>query len=107
MSLIVPIASIPNQSFSFQPEEVRYDIRLADTGSMMILDLSINEVVVLSGSRITGGAPLIPYQYLENGGGNFLFLTELGDIPYWDQFGITQSLMYVTVSELEAIRAGS
>lgn len=106
MSQVVPLESLPNQSLSIQLEENRYDLRFRDLGGMMSVDISINDEVILQGSRVTGAAPLIPYKYLEQGGGNFLFVTELGDIPYWDQFGVTQSLLYVTKAELEAVRGG-
>lgn len=104
MSQVVPLEATPNQSLSIQLEGVRYDMRFRDIGGMMSVDVSINDEEVLVGDRVAGGSPLIPYKYLESGGGNFVFITELGDIPYWDQFGVTQSLLYVTVEELEAVR---
>ena len=104
MSSIIPIEAIPNQSLSIQLGDIRYDLRLNDIGGMMSSDISINDETVLEGQRVVGGLPLIPYRYLENGGGNFVFLTELGDIVFWDQFGITQSLLYYSPDELEVIR---
>jgi hypothetical protein len=105
MSVIVPLEVISNQAVSFQVGDVRYDMRFRNTGSIMSLDLSINDEVILSGSRVVGGFPLIPYKYLEGAGGNFIFSTELGDLVWWEQFGITQSLFYFTPEELEEIRA--
>lgn len=105
MSTIIPLESISNQSLSIQLNDFRYDIRLRDINEMMAVDISIDDQVILKGHRVVGGLPLIPYRYLESGGGNFVFLTELGDIVYWDKFGITQSLLYYTPDELEIIRA--
>ncbi len=105
MSQIVPLKNISNQSLSIQLDEIRYGFRFKDIGNMMSVDISINDIVILEGQRIVGGFPLIPYKYLEGDGGNFMFLTELGDIVYWDQFGITQSLMYFSTEELGDIRA--
>lgn len=104
MTQIVPIENIPNQSASIQLDEVRYEFRFRDIGNMMSVDISIDDVVILEGQRVVGGFPLIPYKYLEGNGGNFIFLTELGDIVYWDQFGITQSLLYFSAEELVVIR---
>ncbi len=42
-------------------------------------------------------------QYLE--AGNFLFLTANYQLPYYTQFGTTQSLFYFTAEELDALRA--
>ncbi len=105
MSQIVPLKNISNQSLSIQLDEIRYGFRFKDIGNMMSVDISINDIVISKGQRVVGGFPLIPYKYLEGDGGNFMFLTELGDIVYWDQFEITQSLMYFSAAELEDIRA--
>lgn len=104
MSQVVPITATPNQSLSIQVDDVRYSIRLRDIGSMMALDLSIDDVVILQGLRVVANSPLIPYEYLEGDGGNFLFITELGDLPHWDQFESTQTLLYVTATEIESAR---
>lgn len=105
MSQNIPLEVIPNQSLSIQLDEVRYGIRLRDIGGMMSADISIDDQLIIEGLRVVGGFPLIPYKYLEGDGGNFIFLTELGDLVYWDQFGITQSLLYFSAEELEVIRA--
>ena len=105
MSLNIPLEAIPNQSLSVQLDEIRYEIRLHDIGGMMSADISIDDELILEGHRVVGGFPLIPYKHLENEGGNFIFLTELGDLVYWNQFGITQSLLYFSVEEIEVIRA--
>ena len=105
MSVNVPIESIPNQSLSIQLDEVRYGIRFKDIGGMMSADISIDDQLIIEGLRVVGGFPLIPYKYLESDGGNFIFITELGDLVYWNQFGITQSLLYFSAEELEIIRA--
>lgn len=105
MSSVVPLSAVPNQKISITLNGSRYEIRFRECNGVMALDLTINDELVLSGDRVVSGAPLIPYKYLEKSSGNFLFLTELGDYPYWDQFGITQRLIYFTAEELEEIRA--
>ena len=104
MSQVVPLEAVPNQSLSIQLEENRYVLRFREIGGMMAVDISINEEIILQGERVVAGSGLIPYRYLEEGGGNFIFITELGDIPYYDQFGVTQTLLYVTIEELGEIR---
>lgn len=104
MSQIVPLEAVPNQSLSIQLDDVRYVIRLRDINGLMAVDLSINEEVVVSGERVVAGSPLVPYPYLEGDGGNFFFITELDDVPYWESFGVNQALIYATASEVEALR---
>jgi len=104
----VPITNIPNQSLSFNADNNQYDIRIHATGDngeigseVMTFDISINSVVVVTGIRAVAGFPIIPSLYLENG--NFVVLTENDDYPDWNQFGITQQLIYMSAAELAAI----
>ena len=101
---IVPIDDTPNQEFSIVLDNVRYDMRLRALTDVMCVDLTIDDVVTLTGVRVVDGTGIIPYKYLEMGGGNFFFLTELGDIPYWTEFGTTQDLVFINEEELAEIR---
>ena len=104
MSQIIPLDAVPNQSLSVQLGDLRYDMRLIDLGEMTALDLTINDETVLQGERIVAGTPLIPYPYLEGEGGNFIFLTENNEFPYWQKFGVTQSLIYFDATEMAEFR---
>jgi hypothetical protein len=106
----IPILNIPNQSLSINLDSNQYDIVIHATqdnpdGStgIMAVDLSINNNIIISGVRAVSGFPLIPYEYLVNGNGNFTFITINDDYPDWRQFGITQYLIYASNSELESI----
>ena len=108
--VIIPLQAVPNQSFSIRLAGNFYDINIwsiiSDVNSLnviAVLDLTINNVLTLSGFRAVAGFPIIPYQYLLNG--NFLFLTMNDDYPDYTQFGITQSLIFASQEELEAISA--
>lgn len=94
----VPLRDVPSQEFNFQADETRIIVRLFDTGRCMAVDLTINGEVVLLGQRIVAGTPFIPYVYMERG--NLILLTEGGQEPDWQQFGITQSLLYLTADEV-------
>jgi hypothetical protein len=101
----IALAQVPNQSFSVQLDGDIYDIRLTACTGIMAVDISRNNEVLLTGSRVVAGFPLIPYTFIENG--NFIITTMDGDIPYYTQFGVTQFLVYASAAELEAIRASS
>jgi len=64
-----------------------------------------NNITLLSNIRLVAGMPMIPYEYLE--AGNFVLTTLDDDLPDWNQFGISQSLIYVSEAELGEIRAGT
>lgn len=69
----------------------------------MSIDVIRDNVPILLGSRMLPNAPLIPYRYLESG--NFVMLCDGEEYPTYTSFSDTQSLVYVTVAELEALRA--
>lgn len=103
MSIEITLQAIPNQELTIQLDDVRYALLLQEAGGIMAASLSIDEVVVLQGIRVVAGGPLFPYKYMEGDGGNFIFVTESEEIPFYTEFGITQSLIYLTVAEIEAL----
>ncbi len=105
MSEVVPIDAIPNQSLSIVLDNDRYDIVLKSTQTSTIAYISSNEELLIEGVRCVGGTPLIPYEYLRAGAGNFIFSTPREQIPYYPNFGTDQFLFYFSASELEASSA--
>lgn len=99
----VGIAAVPNQSLSIQLDERFYDIQLRDVGGGMAATIARDGVTLVSGARVVAGTPLLPYRYQESG--NFLITTDAEALPYYDQFGVTQFLVYLTAAELAAYRA--
>lgn len=99
----IPLAAVPNQSLTVQIGDVRYDVSLRESNGVMSASITRDGTPVVSNVRAVGGTPLLPYQYQE--AGNFLIVTDAEELPYYDQFGITQFLVYVTPDELAAYRA--
>jgi len=103
MSQVIALQAIPNQSLTVNLDGNRYELRINDIGGGVAATISRNETVILSGVRVVAGTPMIPYRYVESG--NFIIATENNDIPEHEKFGISQTLLYFSQSELEAIRA--
>lgn len=100
--VVIPLAAIPNQSFSVRLDLAQYDIRIHDCGNgVTTMDLTINEVVTITGTRIVPNYPIIPSEYLENG--NFVLETQNDEYPDYTLFGVTQYLVFASQAELEAI----
>lgn len=95
----IPLEAIPNQSLSLTLDENRWDITVKWCGSVMAIDLALNDVQMLQGHRLVAGVDVIPYQHLSSAG-NFFFITENGDLPYWEEFGDTQQMVYLSPAEL-------
>lgn len=105
MSLIIPLQPIPNQSLSVVLDGSSYDIRLNALTDTMAVTIARDNVTLLSGLRVVSQVPLIPYLYLEQG--NFIFTVDDSDIPFYTDFGVTQTLLYFSSEELRVIRGGS
>lgn len=95
----IDVSAVPNQSLSFSEGGNLWDIRLVTAGHVMAADIHLNGEVVVLGQRVVADAPIIPYAYL-SGQGNFVFLTQNGELPWWDQFGVDQELVFIEASLL-------
>lgn len=100
MSLQISLANIPNQQLSFEYGGDRYTLRLSACFGCMSCDVYINDALIVAGVRVVAGAPIIPAVYQFYGKGNFAILTDDDEIPYYDQFGTTQFLIFITPEEI-------
>lgn len=111
----IPLSNIPNQALSIRLDNSFYEISLTAVGATELTAPFYNKdattiavtivrdgVTIVSGQRAVAWFPLIPYHYLENG--NFMFVSNSDDLPDYNQFGITQSLVYASPDELTALR---
>lgn len=103
--LRLPLEVSPNQEFSVQLDGISYVIKLKTFDGTAVASIAVNGVLVVSGMRFWPNQPLIPYRYLESSGGNFFFSTEGQQLPFYEQFDITQFLYYVSPTELADARA--
>jgi len=99
----IPIEALPNQSFSIRLDDSFYQITIKETAGVMVMDIVRDSVTVIIGTRLTAGAPVIPYQYMEQG--NFVFSNIGDEVIYYDKFGISQLLFYLSPSDLLEARA--
>ena len=97
----IPLTQDPNQDLTVRLDNTRYGLRLKSTNGVMVVDVSIDGVTVLTGSRVLAGEPLIPYEYIATG--NFILLTVNDELPDYTQFGVTQSLVYMSPEEIAAL----
>jgi len=107
----ITLSNLPSQSFSILLDTHQYDFLVryinangAPGVGVMAISIARDNIPVVTGGRAVPLFPLIPYKYLEAGEGNFVFVTLRGEYPNYTQFGITQSLLYLSQDELEAIR---
>ena len=102
MSEQIQLSTIPNQSFDVVLEGANYTIRLVACFDCMAVDIRRNGVDIVIGQRLVAGSLIVPSAYQYAGFGNFILLTNDDEIPYYDQFGISQFLIYYTAADIEA-----
>lgn len=102
MSEILELRRIKSQQVSIRLGDRLYDFRVYSVPGGMAFDMIRDEVLMLSGFRIVPGTPLIPYGYLESG--NFMLIVPDTELPDYNQFGLTQNLIFFSDAELVAIR---
>lgn len=102
----IPLQAVPNQSLSFTADDNRWQVTIKKAITSMIMDITINDVVIMSGTRIPGDDFIIPYPYLGTRQGNLMLTTQQDLLPAFEQFGTTQQLFYWSPDEMEALANG-
>ena len=101
----IALQTLPKQQFTVVLDGLLWDVTLKVAAGVMCADVSRAGVVLVQGGRCVAGQLLFPSD-LEAGYGNFMFLTDAGDLPGWEQFD-TQTLVYASAAELAGGRDGS
>jgi hypothetical protein len=99
----IPLKRLPNQEFSIQLDGGLFYLVLKTTGDTTSISVSLDGVQLLWNARAVANQYIISSAYQE--AGNFMFVTSNFELPHYEKFGITQSLIYVTEAELGVIRA--
>lgn len=99
----IGIAALASQAISIQLDASFYEIQLRESNGVMAATITRDGVTLVTNSRVTAGTPLLPYRYQE--AGNFIVTVDDDALPYWDQFGVTQFLVYLSADELAAYRS--
>lgn len=96
----IPIQQTANQSLTVTLDGNRWSLTIKAANEMMCVDIDLNDTPILRGQRVVAGMPVIPYRRLATNQGNFMFVTERDESPWWERFTVDQSLHYVTAEDL-------
>lgn len=103
----IPLDSVPNQNVSFNVDGAYWQLHVYAAIEHMCVDVYRNGTLLIQGIRCFGGIPLVPYDYLMNGYGNFIFDSEV-DFVNFNNTGC--NLYYMNVTEfaeyINQIKAG-
>lgn len=98
----IALQAIPNQEFSIILDNNNWNFNIRAANSVVAVTLSLNNNIVIQNTRAVANERIIPSIYEE--AGNFLFLTQNFQLPIYTQFGITQTLVYISAAELAILR---
>lgn len=98
----LPLQAIPNQQFSITLDGLNYTITFKACGGIMAVTIVRQGIEILTNSLCPAGQLLLSYPYAESG--NFFIDTINDELPYYNAFGITQQLYYLSQIELVTAR---
>jgi hypothetical protein len=98
----IDIQPLPNQEFTIDLNGQRVDLAFRTAINTMVADVTVDDVVMLRGVRLVAGEPVIPYPYLSTWG-NLVVVTAADELPWWEQFGVSQALYYLTPDEMATV----
>ena len=96
---LVDLLAVPNQKFSATINGVLWEVTIKVARGTMLADVRRDGVDLVLGQRIVAEYPILPYRYLSHQG-NFAILTRDGQLPWWEEFGRSQSLIYLEPAEV-------
>lgn len=99
---VVPLVKSPNQAFTITIDNVRWGLTFKEARGVMCTDIERDGSFLVRGCRVISGVPIIPYRYLQTA--NFIFLTNADDAPNWTLFETSQTLVYLSASDLESVK---
>ncbi|ECC1479297.1 phage baseplate plug family protein [Salmonella enterica] len=99
--IVIPLNSEPNQSLTITLDSVEHSLTIKEAGGSMVMTIVRDGKTIISNTRLLSGTLIVPYTYLE--AGNFIFLTDDEEMPYYTKFD-RQVLLYVSAAELEQYR---
>lgn len=107
----IDLQPVQNQTFTTTLDGDFYDMDIFFAAGCMACNIVKNNKAICYGQRIVGGSFLIPFFAYEGTGGNFMLLTNQVDgqsqLPYYTQFGLTQTLIYMTAQEIATAVGGT
>ena len=98
----LPLQQTANQSFTTTLDGNLYEVSIRTCNGITTVSLTQNGLDIIDNAQAPSAGPIIPVQYLE--AGNFAFITANQQLPAYQQFGLSQSLLKFSASELAGFR---
>lgn len=99
----IALRDVPRQSFSIVLDDSLYSIAIKECSGIMAATIIRDGITLISNRRIPAGMFVIPFPYLESG--NFAFVTDNDELPYYTNFLTTNIFVYFSPEEVISIRS--
>lgn len=99
----INLQQLANQELSIALENSRYVIRVVETNTMMAITITQDDTVLIENQRLLPNDFILRRNLVDADSGNFMMLVQDDSIPAFQNFNITQFLVYITSDELEAL----
>ena len=99
----IPLQAIANQKLSIPLDGARFVLTIKEAAGAMVCSIERDGVLLIQNTRMVADQFVLPYEYLHTGFGNFFISTTGEEIPYYDQFGVTQFMVYATADEIASV----
>lgn len=96
----IPLQAIANQELSIPLDGARFVLTIKEASGGMVCTVTKDDVVLVQNTRLVADQSVLPYEYLHENAGNFFVSTQSEQLPWWEQFGITQFMVYATAEEI-------
>lgn len=95
----IPLEPIPNQSFSTTVEGITYKITLRTAQNATLASIESGGRTLITNALCVPGGNILPYPAYKKSG-NFRFMCQDNQYPYYENFGKTCFLAYIPEAEL-------
>lgn len=96
---LIELDQIPNQTFSVMLDNINYRVALRTIQGLTYISVWANGDILFYNQLCTPNAFVNPFKYVGMGG-KFYFKSTTGDYPNYKDFGINQTLYYLTKEEV-------
>lgn len=96
---LIDLDKIPNQTFNITLENTNYRVALRSIQGLTYMSVWADGEILFYNQLCVPNAFVNPFNYVSKKG-KFYFKSPTGDYPYYTDFGVTQSLYYLTKEEV-------
>ncbi len=94
--------NLPNQKFTFKTADKTLELELRTTSdNITLLSVSYNGNYIARSIKVAPNCLILCYDYLQQEYGDFIFTTDDGEYPYYENFNGSNKLYWLNYDEVK------